>query len=208
MRCQHVYSVVIFSQSFSLFINEFSDLLDEKLYKLSPLVIIGDLNIHLDNPSSQHTQNFNDLVNGHGLCQLVTTPTHYLSHVLDVILVRNSDWLLYSHLRVIPGISDHSVVTCLLRFDKPNRDIKGINRTDFANDVTSSSITSLATASVDDAVSRYNSELSRLLDSHAPAMTRKWNLIRIVLGITLTSSKPRSSCGDLRENGATTGSSR
>ena len=168
-------------QSFSLFINEFSDLLDEKLYKLSPLVITGDLNIHLDNPSSQHTQNFNDLVNGHGLCQLVTTPTHDLGHILDVILVRNSDRLLYSHLRVIPGISDHSAVTCLLRFDKPkrkvatfsSRDIKGINRTDFANDVTSSSITSPATASVDDAVSRYNSELSRLLDSHAPARTRK-----------------------------------
>ena len=45
-------------QSFSLFINEFSDLLDEKLYKLSPLVSTGDLNIHLDNLSSQHTQRF------------------------------------------------------------------------------------------------------------------------------------------------------
>ena len=67
----------------------------------------------------------------------------------------------------------YNVITEVLLLTFSSRDIKGITRTDFANDVTSSSITSLATASVDDAVSRYNSELSRLLDSHAPARTRK-----------------------------------
>ena len=168
-------------QSFSMFINDCSDLLDDKLYKASPLVIVGDLNIHLDNVSSQHTQRFNDLVDGHGLHQLVSTPTHDQGHILDPILVRNSERRLYSRLRVIPGISDHSAVTCLLHFRKPkrtdtsllSRNIKGINRTDFANDVSDSNISSSATDNIDDAVTRYNSVLIRLLDSHAPARTRK-----------------------------------
>nr|XP_054765343.1 uncharacterized protein LOC129272137 [Lytechinus pictus] len=166
---------------FSMFMNKFSDLLDERLYTLSPFVITGDLNIHLDDLSSQHTRGFNDLIDRHGLRQLVTESTHDRGHILDVILVRNSDRLLHSRPRVILGISDHLAINCFLRFDKPkcdvstfsSRNIKSINRNYFINDIKDSNIMSSASESVDAAVLRYNLGLGTLLDSQAPARTRK-----------------------------------
>ena len=168
------------NQSFSAFLDEFSELLDMTIYKPSPIVITGDLNIHLDSTSSLNTQKFNDLLSSHGLSQLVTSPTHDKGHTLDVVIVRNSDDLLCSGLKVVPGISDHSAITCRLRHEKPLRtdstftcrNIKAIDRAALADDVASCIIMASDTDSVDKAVQMYNSHLCTLLDSHAPAKTR------------------------------------
>ncbi|XP_041481800.1 uncharacterized protein LOC121428971 [Lytechinus variegatus] len=168
------------NQSFSAFLDEFSELLDMTLLKPSPIVITGDLNIHLDSLSSPNTQKFKDLLSSHGVSQIVTSPTHDKGHTLDAVIVRNSDNLLCSGLKVIPGISDHSAITCRLRHKRPLRtdstftcrNIKAINREAFANDVASCTITASDTDSVCNAVQLYNLQLSTLLDSHAPAKTR------------------------------------
>ena len=134
------------NQSFSAFLDEFSDFLDAAMCKPSPVVITGDLNIHLDNISSPNTLKFNDVISSHGISQLVTSPTHDKGHILDVIMVRNSDNVPCSHLKVIPGISDHSAITCLLKYEKPPRtdstftcrNIRRIDRAEFARDVVDS----------------------------------------------------------------------
>ena len=136
------------NHSFSTFLDEFSEFLDETMYKPSPLVITGDLNIHFDSTSSPNTLRFNDLISGHGISQLVSSPTHEKGHILDVIMVRNSDNVLYSSLKVFPGISDHSAISCLLKFAKPPRTmseftcriIKKIDRAAFAEDIVSRKI--------------------------------------------------------------------
>ncbi|XP_071491907.1 uncharacterized protein [Diadema antillarum] len=169
------------NHSFSTFLDEFSQFLDETMYRPSPLVITGDLNIHFDNTSSPITLRFNDLISGHGISQLVSSPTHDKGHILDVIMVRNSDNVLYSSPKVFSGISDHSAVSCLLKFVKPSRvmseftcrNIKKINRTAFAEDIVSCKLMSSPTDSVDCVVENYNSALSRLLNIHAPVKTRK-----------------------------------
>ncbi|XP_072172352.1 uncharacterized protein [Diadema setosum] len=169
------------NHSFSTFLDEFSQFLDESMYRPSPLVITGDLNIHFDNTSSPNTLRFNDLISGHGISQLVSSPTHDKGHILDVIMVRNSDNVLYSSPKVFSGISDHSAVSCLLKFVKPSRvmseftcrNVKKINRTAFAEDIVSCKLMSSPTDSVDCVVENYNSALSRLLNIHAPVKTRK-----------------------------------
>ena len=55
----------------------------------------------------------------------------------------------------------------------PCRNIKKVNRTAFAEDIVGSKLLPSSTDSVDCAVQMYNSALSRLLDVHAPAKTRK-----------------------------------
>ena len=110
--------------SISTFLDEFSSMLDNRMFKPSPLVITGDFNIHLDNLSSPNTLNFNDLLTSHGLSQEVTMPTHAKGHILDVFIVHNFDNQLYSDVQVIPGISDHSAITCKLHLTKPHLTVK------------------------------------------------------------------------------------
>ena len=177
------------NQNFSTFLEDFSEFLDGRICRMSPLVITGDLNIHFDNCPSQNTQKFNDLISTHGISQLVSSPTHDKGHILDIVLVRNSDRGLRSGLQVVPGISDHSAITwnfssgTTRRTDSvfTCRNIKGIDRVAFAKDVTDSNIMPLTSGSVDNAVRRYNTELSRILDCHAPAKNRKISSLWFIL---------------------------
>ena len=167
--------------SISTFLDEFSSMLDNRMFKPSPLVITGDFNIHLDNLSSPNTctLKFNDLLTSHGLSQEVTMATHAKGHILDVFIVCNFDNQLYSDVQVIPGISDHSAITCKLHLTKPHhngkrvvvRNIKAIDRVSFARNAMQS-ITPSTIDNVSDAVDQYNSQARILLDSHAPATSR------------------------------------
>ena len=84
-------------------------------------------------------------------------------------------------IKIFPGISDHSAITWKLSFVKPRRtqstyicrNIKAIDKETFAQNVADCNIISHATESVESAVHRYNSELGKLLDIHAPQRTRK-----------------------------------
>ena len=69
------------NQNFLKFLEDFSDFLDQRIYRMSPLVITGDLNIHFDSTESPNTQKFNDLINTHGISQLVSSPTHEKGHI-------------------------------------------------------------------------------------------------------------------------------
>ena len=136
------------NQNFLTFLEDFSEFLDGRICRMSLLVITGDLNIHIDNYSSPNTQKFNDLISTHDISQLVSSPTHDKGHILDIVLVRNSDRVLCSGLQVVPGISDHSAITwnfssgTTRRTDSvfTCRNIKGIDRVAFAKDVTYSNI--------------------------------------------------------------------
>lgn len=113
--------------------------------------------------------------------QLVKSPTHDKGHILDVVMVRADDRALCSKPRVTPGISDHSAIIWKFSFDKPRRtqstyvcrNFKDIDRETFAQNVADCNIVHLATESIDSAVHRYNSELGNLIDTHAPAKTKK-----------------------------------
>ncbi|XP_041453578.1 uncharacterized protein LOC121405554 [Lytechinus variegatus] len=170
-------------QGFSQFLIDFSAFVDERLCNPFSILITGDLNIHLDKTSSPHTLKFLDLISSHGLSQLVTSPTHDKGHILDVVLVRNSDKLPISKPNIIPGISDHAAITCVIRSCRSNRvnraytsrNIKDINRKSLIEDVAESNIISPSSVSenIDSATNRYNTILNSLLDIHAPAKTRK-----------------------------------
>jgi len=69
----------------AVFLNEFSSLLTS-VCALSPTVILlGDFNIHIDNPSSIFAKNFTSLLDCFGILQHVNLPTHNKGQILDLI---------------------------------------------------------------------------------------------------------------------------
>lgn len=53
-----------------------------------PLMIIGDFNIHVDDPNDVYAVEFLDLLESMRLMQHVDVPTHEQGHTLDLVITR------------------------------------------------------------------------------------------------------------------------
>ena len=78
----------------SIFFEEWSEFLDRVVVTSDALVIMGDLNFHIDDPRDTDAQKFLQTLSDHGLLQHVTGPTHVLGHTLDVIITRENSSVL------------------------------------------------------------------------------------------------------------------
>ena len=61
------------------FLDEFANYLEPIILSPEPLVIAGDMNIHVDDPVDSDAIKFLDLLDTYGLTQHVNTPTHRLA---------------------------------------------------------------------------------------------------------------------------------
>ena len=99
------------------FLPEISDLLTSLCTRSTNIVIVGDLNIHVDNPSCQFAADFLSMLECLGLQQHVEVPTHIKGHTLDLVITDSAP---ISNLQVYDiGVSDHKVVTMALTFMLP-----------------------------------------------------------------------------------------
>ena len=55
------------------------------------LLMVGDLNFHLDKKADNTTQTFTDMLGSLGIEQHVNKPTHMSGHTLDVIICQDTD---------------------------------------------------------------------------------------------------------------------
>src|SRR5664279_5515350 len=92
------------------FINEFADILERTSTFSSSFVILGDVNVHLDEVNNPHTVAFESLLGQHGLVQHVTSPTQRSGHTLDVVIPRHDCPASAVHVEP-PTLSDHSFIT-------------------------------------------------------------------------------------------------
>ncbi|KAF7229196.1 transcript variant X3, partial [Nothobranchius furzeri] len=74
----------------SSFLQEFSDFLSFTV-KLSRLVIVGDFNIHVDDPFDHFAMNFSSLMDSFSFTQHVSGPTHTRGHTLDLVFTLGSN---------------------------------------------------------------------------------------------------------------------
>ena len=84
------------------------------------LLLNGDFNFHVNDPSDSTSSQFLDLLNCFNLdiCNLCT-PTHKNNNVLDLIITRSGETSV-SNLSVHdPVISDHCAIHCRLAIKKP-----------------------------------------------------------------------------------------
>ena len=169
---------------------EFAKYMESILLSKEPLVIVGDINIHVDDKENSDALNFLDLLQSLGLQQHVTDPTHIHGHILDLIITRMAENVIREKPQVDRYFSDHASVLCKLVSNKPcfarkkinYRKIKSVDVPTLVNDLAESSLCRnvscssdvdiLSALELDNLAKTYNHTLSHLLELHAPLKTK------------------------------------
>jgi len=158
------------------FFDDLADVLERAATYACPLMLLGDVNLHLDIADDPHTVKWQSILDSHGLAQHVTLPTHRGGHTLDVVVTR-SDCPSVDVRVESPTISDHSFITISvdLRLDHRRSGSTIRRRTwrrfdidKFSNDLCQSELLCDPPTDAAGLVSCYNKTFLTLLDKHAP----------------------------------------
>ena len=169
----------------SKFLEEFPELLSQYADSRRNVLYLGDSNFHYNDSSDIQVSRLKTLLSDHSPTQLVNVPTHKCGHILDWVVVHTeSTCLSFEGVQDCPHLSDHKAVVCTLTVAKPSprthlvtsRNIKAICPSDFQCDVRA--LVEAASHQCSDSdlvhlVDVYNDGLRRLLDRHAPSVTRR-----------------------------------
>ncbi|KAK6191023.1 hypothetical protein SNE40_002773 [Patella caerulea] len=173
------------SSSLDVFLSEFTDLLYETFHSTSRLLLVGDLNLHLDDAKCSISNKFYDILNSFNLRQHTTGSTHRKGHLLDVVITRVLDDTVEDVNICDDLVSDHFSIFTKLKINKPvpkqqtiaYRKIRNINIEDFRSDIINSEISEkLDRASIDQQIIVYNDTLRNILDDHAPIKKAKFTI--------------------------------
>jgi hypothetical protein len=104
------------SSSFALFMIEFQSILETFISCPSELIISGDFNIHIDNPTDNHSGQFINLLTSFDLKQHMNAPTHHLGHTLDLLITRSESNSVSLASCNDSYLSDHLTITCSIDF--------------------------------------------------------------------------------------------
>ena len=110
------------------------------------LLVSGDSNFHLDDPSDSDARKFMKLMDTFGLLHHITTPTHVSGHIFDLIISRSSNDINVFPPKSTCYISDRCFTECQLSIPGPNmlvnevsyRKFKQIDMDNFRSDIASS----------------------------------------------------------------------
>lgn len=90
------------------FLSEFADLLTMLCIKFERILILGDLNIHVDQKDCVLAKDFLSLLDCFNFTQFVNVPTHWKGHTLDLV---TANYAFVSNLSTVDvGLSDHSAI--------------------------------------------------------------------------------------------------
>ena len=112
--------------------------------------------------------------------QHVATPTHSWGHTLDLIITRSEDDLVDGIVVRDPTLSDHFAVHCTLKLTKPRaeqhqiryRQLSSIDMNALRKDLKDSTVLQETITDLPTLVDKYETELTRVLDIHAPEKKR------------------------------------
>ena len=76
------------------FLDEWSTFMSQLTICKSVLIVVGDVNIYLDNQTLHHTVEFLQSLESNGQQQHIQVPTHHHVHTLDVLISRDTSTLL------------------------------------------------------------------------------------------------------------------
>ncbi|KAK5918736.1 hypothetical protein CgunFtcFv8_003473 [Champsocephalus gunnari] len=159
------------------FLSDLSDLLTQ-LSAISPSVLlVGDFNIHIDDPTSIYAIEFLETLQCFNFTQHINFPTHSHGHILDLVCSTGVD-----HLSSLdPHISDHLAITMDINIpiQKHKRTITFRNLKSLSPSALSACITRKMSAfpppppdNPCQLVDYYNTTLSPCLDELAPQNTK------------------------------------
>ena len=168
----------------NMFITEFSDVCTTILsdHTDKRLLILGDFNIHMDEPTSTDTATFTDLLNTFNWHQLVNDTTHTSGHIIDLCIKSTEAQIQISNPVVDYFISDHAFISFNIKIPRPPihkslikyRAISRINDNSFRQDLISL-VNDLKSSEIQDVTrlaTNYDSKMTALLDKHAPQKSK------------------------------------
>ena len=100
------------------FFEELSTILDQLATLNVPLIVAGDVNIHLERPDEPYSRRFIDLLATYGLQSRVAAPTHDHGGWLDIVATRVDLPPLRIDI-VDPGFSDHRLLQWTSQLQRP-----------------------------------------------------------------------------------------
>ena len=165
-----------------MFLNKFADIERTVVYA-APLIVLGDINIHLDNATSPAAVAFTNILADFDLVQHVTGPTHTGGHTLDVFITRSGTQPQVTVEQRI--VSDHSMITAVVTFEDVARpetpttvrhNWQSFDVDAFKNDLANADLVVKPTENCNEFFALYDRTLEALLDKHAqlrPAVVRR-----------------------------------
>ena len=94
-----------------MFIDEITELLEGRIDRYNNMVILGDLNMHVDDLTNADSYIFNDTMHAFSFKQPVTSLTHKCGHILDLVYSEVNSGLNLHNCKVHQFISDHTLVS-------------------------------------------------------------------------------------------------
>ncbi len=161
----------------------FADFLSDLLVNADKALIVGDFNIHVDNPNDALGLVFTDLINSFGVKQNVTT--HRYNYTLDLIISHGID---LTDIDIVPqsdDVTDHFLVSCMLRITnincrapryRPGRTIVPATKDQFTNnlpDLSQLLCVPMNTNELDNMTSNMGTIFSNTLETVAPINLKK-----------------------------------
>jgi len=165
------------------FYEEITQLLEIVAAYRCQIVVCGDLNIHVNDPTDRYAARFADILASFDLVQAVCGPTHCAGNTLDVVITRRDSQPVDCFVHPPNIISDHGLVVCRFastsfaveRQTRLLRPWKKLDRAAFVTSLRSSvlcdDVSELKRKSADELFDIYDDTLRRTVDEHLPAYT-------------------------------------
>jgi exonuclease III len=102
------------------FFDEFAQYLQDHAVTPGYLLLLGDLNFHMDIPTDVDQQRLSDMLESMNLKQWVNEPTHNSGHTLDLLVTRSSESIVAAvNVTDLNLFADHAIIGSKLAVRKP-----------------------------------------------------------------------------------------
>ena len=101
-----------------MFIDDITELLVNKLFKYQNSILLGDINIHIEDLTDTGVFIFNNTMRAHGLEQHILGPTHVKGNSLDLIFTQLNNCFDIINTTLHVFISDHCIVSVDMNINK------------------------------------------------------------------------------------------
>ena len=94
------------------FLTEFTNWITGVVVQDTNLLMVGDINLHINNENDENAANFKESMVALGLVQHVTRPTHKSGNILDLIFTENFSEINIYSCTLGNVLSDHYMINC------------------------------------------------------------------------------------------------
>ena len=158
------------------FIEELSEKMSIKLVDDLDILIMGDLNIAMNQEEDRDKELIDDWINSNNLRNLVNFSTHCSDNTLDLMIARNVQSMITSNVSHGEYLSDHREVNAILSFPKPLleqqtkriQSMKSVNMDALKSELEAKVTALLRVKDINCLAIGYDEMLKQSLDAHIP----------------------------------------